>query len=90
MLILDDVRNIADLLSLSIGGACVCLVTSRSHRIAMESFHQVYIVRELDLPYSLQLLERLVSVLFETEEGLARHIALAAGGLPLALTILGQ
>jgi len=90
VLMLDDVWNIADLHSLSVGEACTSLVTSRSHRVAMESFHHVYTVRELDLAHSLQLLEQLVPVLCETEIELARQIARAAGGLPLALTIMAQ
>jgi hypothetical protein len=91
LLVLDDVWSLADLRNLSVGGvACVSLAISRSHRIAMESFYHVATVHELDLPHSLQLLECLVPLLFEVDAHQARQLVLTVGGLPLALTIMGQ
>jgi transcriptional regulator with XRE-family HTH domain/DNA polymerase III delta prime subunit len=91
LLVIDDVWELTDLRCLSIGGTgCVSLVTTRNHRLAMESFHREYVVHELDLSQGFQLLQRIVPLTGDAESHRSEHLVRAVGGLPLALTIVSR
>jgi transcriptional regulator with XRE-family HTH domain len=91
LLVIDDVWEVTDLNRLSVGGrGCVFLVTTRHHRLAMESPYREYMVHELDPLQAFQFLQRLVPLAGETEAHRSERLVLTVGGLPLALVIAGR
>lgn len=91
LLVIDDVWEVADLQHLSVGGMnCVFLITTRYHRLAMESLYREYTVHELDVLQAFQFLQRLVPLAGEVEAHRSERLILTVGGLPLALMIMGR
>lgn len=92
-LILDDVWASADarILLQVAGPNCGVLVTTRSPLIGTElANHQSYILNELDEEAGFQLFHQLAPQAVEREAEKARKLVRAAGGLPLALTLMGH
>ncbi len=91
LLVLDDVWSVEDALSLTIGGKnCVHLVTTRFPALALSiSSHEIIQVPELNEQASEQLLTTLASQLGH-ERNATRKLVSLAGGLPLALQLMGR
>lgn len=95
-IILDDVWNAEDALALHCGGMhCVYLLTTRSQEVAhafTRKKEHVFPVEELPEKESLELLKILSPELagMPSEQGEMKTLIRLVGGLPLALTIVGQ
>ena len=92
LLVIDDAWNLKDALAFKVGGPdCAHLVTTRFPGIASAFAPQATsIIHELDESESMVLLSMLAPQVVEREPQKARELALAVGGLPLALTLLGN
>jgi hypothetical protein len=92
LLMLDDVWRIEDALALKVGGPnCAYLLTTRSASLAHQFTHEgVFQVTELREEEGMLLLERLAPVVTTEEPQGALRLVRAVGGLPLALTLLGN
>jgi tetratricopeptide (TPR) repeat protein/transcriptional regulator with XRE-family HTH domain len=92
LLIIDDVWTLEDALTLKVGGpACFHLVTTRFPSIAAQiAAHGATAIKELDSEESLVLLHMLAPKVVEQETQRARELVEAVGGLPLALTLIGN
>ncbi len=92
LLIIDDAWEAGAAATFKIGGSnCAHLLTTRSPDIA-RSFALEYaqIVPELSAADSLTLLARFVPEMVANEPEAAQALVQAAGGLPLALTLMGR
>ncbi|HET9999360.1 MAG TPA: NB-ARC domain-containing protein, partial [Ktedonobacteraceae bacterium] len=92
LLVIDDAWELKDALVFKVGGPnCAHLVTTRFPGIA-SAFAQnaTHIIRELGENDSILLLRTLAPQLQERETQQVSELAQAAGGLPLALTLLGN
>lgn len=92
LLVIDDVWDIGDALALQVGGPnCASVVTTRfpeiGRRFAAEG---AMVVRELGEAEGRLLLLRLAPELVEAEPDEAQALVEVVGGLPLALTLLGN
>src|SRR5579872_6043010 len=92
LLIIDDAWKLEDALAFRIGNtSCSYLLTSRfvdlAHQWARED---VYTLPELSETEALSLLSTLAPYAVETEPESTREIIRAVGGLPLAITLLGN
>lgn len=93
LIIIDDAWDAKDALAVKCGGLrCVYLLTTRSQEIALaftQEEKNIFPVKEFDEATSLQLLQALSPELLAARDD-ARTLAGLAGGLPLALTIIGR
>lgn len=92
LLVIDDAWTIDESLALQIGGPnCSYLLTTRFARIALHfAGTSALQVKELNEEEGLQLLANLAPLAVEAESEQARELVQAVGGLPLALTLLGN
>lgn len=92
LLVLDDIWQWETAVALRVGGPhCAHLVTTRFPTIAWQFAEEgATVVRELDEVEGLLLLKRLAPELVTAEPLEAQALVQAAGGLPLALTLLGN
>ncbi len=92
LLVLDDVWRIEDAFALKIGGPhCTYLLTTRFPQVAVQfAAEHATIVQELNESDGLALLTRFAPTVVANEPDAALALVRAAGGLPLALTIMGR
>ena len=92
LLVIDDAWELEDALAFKVGGPnCAHLVTTRFPGIASAfAPGTTHILSELDENDSIILLRTLAPQLQERETQRVSELAHAAGGLPLALTLLGN
>lgn len=92
LLVIDDAWNIEDALALKIGGPnCAHLITTRFPSIANQlGAESAITIRELDERDGVHLLRVLAPQAIEHEAGEALALVKAVGGLPLALTLIGN
>lgn len=92
LLIIDDAWTIEDALTCLVGGPqCSYLLTTRLSDVALQ-FAGTHVLRvpELSQDDSRHLLLQLAPALAEASHEAIQQLILATGGLPLALTLLGQ
>ena len=92
LILIDDVWSLADSLVCTIGSAnCSYLVTTRLPEVALR-FAQAYAIKvpELSLDDGVQVLLQMVPALLEMEPEVSRNLVQAVGGLPLALSMMGN
>ena len=92
LLIIDDAWEIAEALAFQVGGPhCAHLVTTRFPEIARRfGAEATIVVRELENSDGQRLLMRLAPEVVQAELEEAQALVAAVGGLPLALTLLGN
>ena len=91
LLILDDAWTVEDALAFQIGGPrCATLITTRFSTIATTLGGEPLILHELTSDQSLDLLFLLAPQVVEYEAQKVRALAETVGGLPLALTLIGN
>ena len=92
LLVIDDAWEIAEALALQVGGPnCAHLVTTRFPEIARRfAAEAAVVVRELENTDGQLLLMRLAPEVVRAEPEEAQALVAAVGGLPLALTLLGN
>lgn len=92
LLVIDDVWVLEDALTLKVGGpTCSHLITTRFPSIAAQiTTNGATAIKELDSAESLGLLHMLAPQVVEQETQRASELIEAVGGLPLALTLLGN
>ncbi len=92
LIVLDDVWKIEDALALKVGGPnCAYLLTTRFPQLAVQfASEQAEVVSELDENDGVELLTRFAPNVVIQEPKLARMLVRSTGGLPLALTIMGN
>ena len=92
LLVIDDAWKLEDALMFKVGGPnCAHLVTTRFPGIASAfAPHATSVIRELGENESILLLRMLAPQVMERETQKVHELAVAAGGLPLALTLLGN
>jgi tetratricopeptide (TPR) repeat protein len=92
LLVADDVWKVDDALALKLGGDnCAYLVTTRLPEVAARfTTDGVTLVYELSEDDGLKLLTQLAPEVVQAEPDDARMLVQAVGGLPLALTIMGN
>ena len=92
LIIIDDAWKLEEALAFRVGGAhCAHIVTTRFPLIAshMASGNAV-LVRELDEKESINLLHQLAPQVIYREQQKVHDLVKAVGGLPLALTLMGN
>jgi tetratricopeptide (TPR) repeat protein len=92
LLIIDDAWNVEESLMFKVGGPnCAHLVTTRFPAVGMTmGADSITTVSELNEEESMKLLCQIVPQLVEHEAKMAHDLVLAVGGLPLALTLIGN
>ncbi len=92
LFVVDDVWKVEDALALKVGGQrCSHLITTRFPSIAtVVAAEGAIFLHELSLEAGLHLLEALAPEAVGQEQERVRNVALAVGGLPLALTLVGN
>jgi tetratricopeptide (TPR) repeat protein/transcriptional regulator with XRE-family HTH domain len=92
LLVIDDVWDIEHALTFKVGGAnCAHLITTRFPGIATHiAFDGATTIRELDEEEGMALLRLLAPGVIEREGKKAHDLVQAVGGLPLALTLIGN
>lgn len=92
LLIIDDAWSIEDALTCLVGGPnCSYLLTTRLLNVALQfSGSHLVQVSELNQDESMQLLIQLAPSVTQAEAEPVQNLVRATGGLPLALTLLGQ
>lgn len=92
LLVIDDAWKLEDALLFKVGGPhCAHLVTTRFPGIASAfAPNATSVIHELGENESMVLLRMLAPQVVEREKQKAQELAAAAGGLPLALTLLGN
>lgn len=92
LLVIDDAWQIEDSLLFKVGGShCAHLVTTRFPNIAAAiAVDAVIPVQELNEKESMALLRLLAPGVVERETARSRALVQAVGGLPLALTLMGN
>ena len=92
LLVIDDAWEIAHALAFQVGGPhCAHLVTTRFPELARRfAAEGATIVRELEETEGRLLLMRLAPEVVEVEPEEAQALVAAVGGLPLALTLMGN
>jgi tetratricopeptide (TPR) repeat protein/transcriptional regulator with XRE-family HTH domain len=92
LLVIDDAWRLEDALALKVGGPhCAHLLTTRFPHIATHlTVDGATVLHELNEIESMELLRRLAPVVVDSEEQKATDLVNAVGGLPLALTLMGN
>src|SRR5438876_7243496 len=92
LLIIDDAWNVEESLTFKVGGPnCAHLVTTRFPFIGMTmGADNITTVSELNAEESMKLLRQIAPQVVEHEVKKAYDLVLAVGGLPLALTLMGN
>jgi tetratricopeptide (TPR) repeat protein/transcriptional regulator with XRE-family HTH domain len=92
LLVIDDAWRLEDALTLKVGGPnCAHLVTTRFPTIATAiAADGATVLHELEENEGLTLLRMLAPAVVDHEERKAHELVLAVGGLPLALTLMGN
>ncbi len=92
LLVIDDAWRIEDALTFKVGGPnCAHLLTTRFPGIAAHiAFDGATTIRELDEEEGMALLRLLAPGVVEREGKKAHDLVQAVGGLPLALTLIGN
>ncbi|RAQ97130.1 hypothetical protein A4R35_16445 [Thermogemmatispora tikiterensis] len=92
LLVIDDAWRIEEALALKVGGAqCAHLLTTRFAHVATEfAVEGAAAIAELGEEDSLQLLRLLAPTAVDLEPERVRALVRAVGGLPLALTLIGN
>jgi transcriptional regulator with XRE-family HTH domain/tetratricopeptide (TPR) repeat protein len=92
LLVLDDVWKLEDALALQVGSHnCAYLITTRFPAIATHlAVGNAMMIEELNEEQSMHLLRVLAPEVVDREETKVRELVHAVGGLPLALTLLGN
>ncbi len=92
LLVIDDVWVLENALALKVGGpGCSHLITTRFPSIAAQiTTNGATAIKELDGSESLGLLHMLAPQVVEQETQRARELIETVGGLPLALTLIGN
>jgi tetratricopeptide (TPR) repeat protein/transcriptional regulator with XRE-family HTH domain len=92
LLVIDDAWQLEEALTVRVGGPnCAHLVTTRFPAIAAHmAVGGATMIQELNVEESLQLLDRLAPQVVSREAQRAQDLVQAVGGLPLALTLLGN
>jgi transcriptional regulator with XRE-family HTH domain len=92
LLVVDDLWQLEDMhILLSVGGPnCSFLITTRFPTLAADVDACPLWLLELGIEQSLQVLSVFAPSVIEHEERSVRSLAAAVGGLPLALTLLGN
>lgn len=92
LLVIDDAWSIEDALAFQVGGPqCAHLLTTRLPHVAFAFAREgTLTIAELKSTDGLELLARYVPQLVEQEPERSRTLVQAVGGLPLALTLMGN
>jgi transcriptional regulator with XRE-family HTH domain len=92
LLVIDDAWKIDEALAFKVGGLnCAYLLTTRIPSVALHFANgDALVVRELDEIGSLKLLAQFAPDIVTNESDAARALVQYAGGLPLALTLMGK
>lgn len=92
LLVIDDAWKLEEALACKIGGPnCAHLVTTRFPGIASHmAFGGAMTLQELSEDEGYELLRQLAPGVVEPDEQMARDLVRAVGGLPLALTLIGN
>jgi len=92
LIVLDDVWQIEDAFALKVGGPqCTYLLTTRFPQLAVQfTAEHATVVHELNENDSLALLTHFAPSVVASEPDAALALVRVAGGLPLALTIMGR
>ncbi len=92
LLVIDDAWRLEEALILKVGGpACAHLLTTRFSHVASDfAIDGAAVVQELSEEDSLLLLRMLAPTVVEREPQRVRTLIQAVGGLPLALTLIGN
>ncbi len=92
LLIIDDVWLFEEVQALRVGAHnCAYLITTRSRDIAAhQALDGTMMIRELNAEQSIQLLNRAAQEVISHESQKVRDLVQTTGGLPLALTLLGN
>jgi len=93
LIVIDDAWELEHALPLRIGGPnCAHLLTTRFPDIGLEFINEkeVTTLRELDETQSMELLQRLAPIVVKGNEERSLALIRAVGGLPLALTLVGN
>ena len=94
LLFIDDAWSPDEALVFKLGGLnCVHLVTTCSQEVALaftRNHDRIFLIEELNQEYSIRLLHALSPMLTTNSPGEVETLARSAGGLPLALTIMGR
>jgi hypothetical protein len=92
LLVIDDAWRIEEASAFKVGGPnCAYLLTTRIPSVALHFANgEAIVVRELDEEDSLDLLARLTPDVVTNESSAARALVQSAGGLPLALVLMGR
>jgi transcriptional regulator with XRE-family HTH domain/DNA polymerase III delta prime subunit len=92
LLVIDDAWRIEEASAFKVGGPnCAYLLTTRIPSVALHFANgEAIVVRELDGEDSLDLLARLTPDVVTNESSTARALVQCAGGLPLALVLMGR
>jgi transcriptional regulator with XRE-family HTH domain/tetratricopeptide (TPR) repeat protein len=92
LLVIDDVWHLEDALTFKLGGPrCLHLITTRFPGIAAQlSFEGAIAIHELAEKEGMELLQRLAPHTVKREPGRAAELVRAVGGLPLALSLMGN
>jgi tetratricopeptide (TPR) repeat protein/transcriptional regulator with XRE-family HTH domain len=92
LLVIDDAWEIEHALTFKLGGSnCAHLVSTRFPTIATQIAHdRTTLIEELNAEESMTLLNMLAPGVVEHERKMATNLVQAVGGLPLALTLMGN
>jgi tetratricopeptide (TPR) repeat protein/transcriptional regulator with XRE-family HTH domain len=93
LIIIDDAWKLEEALAFRVGGAnCAHIVTTRFPQIAshMASAGNAILIRELNETDSINLLNQLAPQVIHREQQKVHDLVQAVGGLPLALTLMGN
>lgn len=92
LLVIDDAWKVEEALAMKVGGLnCAHLVTTRFPGIASHvTVDGATVIHELDEHESIKLLKKLAPDVVDREEKKAADLVHAVGGLPLALTLMGN
>ena len=92
LLVVDDAWSAADALAFKLGGPnCATLLTTRLPKIALDfAGENAHALSELSDEDGLSLLAEFAPHVIITESDAAKALVHAAGGLPLALTLMGR
>ncbi|BCL83064.1 HTH_XRE and NB-ARC domain-containing protein [Ktedonobacteria bacterium brp13] len=92
LLVIDDAWKLEEALTFRVGGPnCTHLVTTRFPTIATAmTVDGALLIEELGIDDSIHLLDQLAPQVIQREQQRVRELAQAVGGLPLALTLMGN